>query len=408
MIKNGNIKQISCGWSHTFILMKNDAIFSCGDNSSGQFGLDFVETPQQFNIIKRKENIKQISCGGRNTFILMENNDLFSCGCNYYGQLGTGQDKNDIRTKFQKVPRAEKMEGNIKQISCGGDHTFILMDNNDLFSCGSNEYGQLGFGYASGSISVYSDRFNEYYFPSFFRKVSKVDGIEENIKQIICNWEFTFILTEGGHLFSCGLNNYGQFGLGHNNNQDKFKKVEIEGKIKQISCGQSHTFILIDNNQLFSCGENNFGQLGLGHNNDVNIFQKCPNDKRMVGNIKKISCGYGYTFILMEDGQLFSCGLNECGQLGLGNNLNQNSFQKVEVEGKIKEISCGYDYTFILMEDGQLFSCGSNKYGQLGLGHNENQNRFVKVPKIPSIIDIIKNNNTIINSKKILAIFDDI
>ena len=42
-----------------------------------------------------------------------------------------------------------KIEGNsspIKQIICGGHHTFAICENNKIYCWGGNSYGQLGLG----------------------------------------------------------------------------------------------------------------------------------------------------------------------------------------------------------------------------------------------------------------------
>lgn len=42
------------------------------------------------------------------------------------------------------TPKSLSFDILIKQVSCGGSHTLILSKQGELFSIGSNEYGQLG------------------------------------------------------------------------------------------------------------------------------------------------------------------------------------------------------------------------------------------------------------------------
>ena len=58
-------------------------------------------------------------------------------------------------------------------------------------------------------------------------------------------------------------------------------KVEVEdgiiirsSDIKQIACGDHHTFILKNDGSVWSCGYNSFGQLGLGDTTDRTTFNK--------------------------------------------------------------------------------------------------------------------------------------
>ena len=74
-------------------------------------------------------------------------------------------------------------------------------------------------------------------------------------------------------------------------------------------------------------------------------------------------------FILKNNGTLWSCGYNEYGQLGLGNTTNRNTFTQVTTNiNDIKSVYCGCHYTLILKNDGTLWGCGYNNCGQLGLG----------------------------------------
>ena len=88
-----------------------------------------------------------------------------------------------------------------------------------------------------------------------------------------------------------------------------------------------------------------------------------------------------HSFIITEDG-LYSFGTNYFGELGLGNNTNQNIPHKITQfnSDTIVSIACGCYHSFVLTKDG-LYSFGYNYYGQLGLGNSTSQN-------IPTIISI--------------------
>src|SRR5580693_6117107 len=81
-----------------------------------------------------------------------------------------------------------------------------------------------------------------------------------------------------------------------------------------------------------------------------------------------------FSIILTEDG-LYSFGNNENGELGLGNNTDQNIPHKITQfnSDTIVSIACGGNHTLVLTKDG-LYSFGNNNYGQLGLGNNTCQN----------------------------------
>ena len=91
--------------------------------------------------------------------------------------------------------------------------------------------------------------------------------------------------------------------------------------------------------------------------------------------------GFSYhSFILKNDGTLWSCGNNNEGQLGLGDTSYRSIFTQITTNADdIKEIYCGYNHTLILKNDGTLWGCGYNHYGQLGLGDGTNRSIFTKV-----------------------------
>ena len=92
-------------------------------------------------------------------------------------------------------------------------------------------------------------------------------------------------------------------------------------KIKQIAGGGAHTMILMKSGELWSCGYNNYGQLGLGSTTTQRTFTYC------LKNVEFVACGYNFTFVIKTDGTLWSCGRNNKGQLGLG--VTGNSYIKL-------------------------------------------------------------------------------
>ena len=111
---------------------------------------------------------------------------------------------------------------------------------------------------------------------------------------------------------------------------------------------------------MFACGMNACGQLGLGDTTDRNTFTAVPAlpDGKVA---KQVIAGGCHTMILAEDGRVFVCGNNYYGQLGLGNTTSRNTFTKVPAlpDGKVaKQVVAGANYTKILAEDGTVFACG--------------------------------------------------
>lgn len=112
-----------------------------GNNKHGQLGLGGVEeetfcTPQEskyFNANNKSVSIKQISCGYNHTLILLNDGTLLSCGNNDMNQLG--HDGSHTKPEI------------IKSLDI---HFFVQIACGYSFSLALNNLGQI---YAFGSIS---------------------------------------------------------------------------------------------------------------------------------------------------------------------------------------------------------------------------------------------------------------
>ena len=89
-------------------------------------------------------------------------------------------------------------------------------------------------------------------------------------------------------------------------------------------------------------------------------------------------CAIYHTMILTEKGEVWATGRNNKGQLGIGNNGDQNVWVKSFTKEKVINIACGEYHTIILTEKGEVWATGFNKYEQLGIGNYENQNKWIK------------------------------
>ena len=92
------------------------------------------------------------------------------------------------------------------------------------------------------------------------------------------------------------------------------------------------------------------------------------NDKIKSNEIKQISCGYKHLIIYSKNNEIWVLGSSYHGQLGLGNNENQNIPILLMKDDQIKQICCGSFHSMIYKKNGELLVFGYNYYGQLGIG----------------------------------------
>lgn len=96
-------------------------------------------------------------------------------------------------------------------------------------------------------------------------------------------------------------------------------------------------------------------------------------------------------------GEIFCCGANYSGQLGLGNTDDVSILTLFSKDRQIQNIICGYNYTIFYKSTGDVLVFGSNFYNELGINN---------IDKIVSPTFLMNNKNIIfINGCKITNIF---
>lgn len=185
-----------------------------------------------------------------------------------------------------------------------------------------------------------------------------------------------------------GANSHGQLGQGALSEQSILgSKVDLSKcslkpqAIQKIVGGAGHTLILDSNGHVYSCGLNNKGQTGNNNIKQRNIltFQKiCALEHQTVIHI---CCGWYSSAALTKDGELYVWGCNRYGQLGLDPTVFPSLPypHKIVFNEKIKHVSMGLRHTVIVTENQELYTCGSNSRGQLGLINSETMEPYTLV-----------------------------
>ena len=368
--------------NNSFILKNDGTLWGCGYNLESQLGLgDNTNRTTFTQITTNTGDIKEIYCGAYHTFILKNDGTLWGCGANDYGQLGLG----DTARRYTFTQITTNFD-NIKEICCGWCHTLILKNDGTLWGCGANGNGQLGLG----------DTTNRTTF-------TQITTNADDIKSVCCGAEHTLILKNDGTLWSTGYNGSGQLGLGDNIGKTTFTEVTTNANdVKEIYCGYNHTFILENDGTLWGCGLNAHGQLGLGDTTNRTIFTQITIN---ADDVKEIYCGQDHTVILKNDGTLWGCGGNDSGELGLGDTTNRTTFTQITTNANdIKSVYCGGAHTIILKNDGTLWGCGKNNYYQLGLGDTAKRTTFTQITT--NADDIKSFPNQYENIPTIIKVYD--
>ncbi|XP_045467862.1 probable E3 ubiquitin-protein ligase HERC4 isoform X2 [Harmonia axyridis] len=282
---------------------------------------------------------------------------MFVWGSTVHGELGVG----GVETEQISIP--EKLDwchaGTIKNTALGDYHTLLLTTDGKVYSCGDNDYGQLGHEFPRKRPHL----------------VSALDA--HTIVAVACGRSHSLALNKWGHVFAWGSDAYGQ--LGHQLGQviqsvPKIVRSLATFHVVQIACGRYHSVALCKSGEIFCWGANSFGEIGIGY---TSICEPTPVlVKSLLGiPFAFIACGTNHTFALSKSGAVFGWGKNVQGQLGLNDTQNKiyPNHLKTLRSIKVRYINCGEDYSTFLTLDGGVFSCGSGTNGQLGHGTLSNE-----------------------------------
>ena len=224
-------------------------------------------------------------------------------------------------------------------------------------------------------------------------------------KEVSCGDNFTICLSCDGFLYSFGQNSNGELGLG--NNEEIYsspQKFDFLENIEFIECGGHHTFCKTLNNEIYCWGLNEDGQLGLGNTENQNIPILCSS--LLSEDVVDIKCGLFHSLALTVNQNVLSCGKNRSGQLGLEGaikdwNAKISSFQKIPEFSEITRIECGSEHSISIDVHGNFYVFGSSEYSQLGLGDYREKYHPTKHPSLSNVIDISKGGeSTLVKTSK--------
>ncbi|XP_034137054.1 probable E3 ubiquitin-protein ligase HERC4 isoform X1 [Drosophila guanche] len=300
------VEQIACGHRHTLFLTANGKVYACGSNDHYQLGHELpTKRPRMspFLLIPELQDfvVVQIACGSRHSMALTDWGQILSWGDNDCGQLGHATHKEII--ELPKVLRY-LVSKTVVQIACGNNHSLALTSCGELYSWGSNIYGQLG---------VQSPK--ELAHCNYPLKLTTVLGIP--LATIACGGNHSFLISKSSAVFGWGKNTSGQLGLNDEENRaypTQLKTMRTLG-VRYVACGDEYSVFLTNEGGVFTCGAGNYGQLGHGFKSNEMIPRMVM--ELMGSTITQVACGNRHTLALVPSrGRVYGFGLGSSGQLG--------------------------------------------------------------------------------------------
>ncbi|RNF26099.1 regulator of chromosome condensation [Trypanosoma conorhini] len=315
-----------------------------------------------------------MSCGANSYYVVTLDNKLYAGGSNEHGQIGCDRSKDvpvlfphvhgDGRQRFYSVPI--RPGDQIGRIEAGSDFVLmIVFETSRMYIWGRNDCGQcllptpsmlpspvtmdfpercgrikeVACGSVSATVAFSSGMVGSWGAASMLGTIAPPEHLRETDTEprIQCSKHvigFNHIpeeivalragsyhhlaITAAGHVYSWGMDRSGCLGNGPGHSGGKICLIDslIEHVVIDASCGSFHSAVLTKEGIVLVFGENNCHQLGISGEAPRTTPVHLPLPKRAIA----VSGGREHTCVLLEDGDLMSCGtLRSCGMdLGSG------------------------------------------------------------------------------------------
>ena len=402
---NGTVISISSSFYHSLLLTSTGIVYGMGTNKFlglATSGNSYVVTmiPYVGN------NISFILASERGSHLIDLDGNGYAIGDNVNGMLGVGTFAN-ILTSFTAIGLLK-----MKSISCANTHCLYIDIFNETYGSGANQGGTLGIGDSLNDrpspnkvltskffIKAQASSWNSLFLSNEFevyvtgcwnwaltgqkvlrpsvaplRQLSYPFMKQGKIKSTVVTGPISrheLILTTDGTVYSWGLNNYGQ--LGHGDFEDSAFPQEItcitgrkSSKISSAAVGELHSLLLNSDGNVYSFGAGDRGQLGHG---DGELRQLPTMVKPLADfTIVKIVAGGWHSFVKTNTSQLYSFGDNLNGQLGISSSVPLMTLPTLLPFTKNAiDLVCSWSHCLILTESNEIFSFGANHFGELGI-----------------------------------------
>ncbi len=381
------VDKVVVGNSYALFLTSENYVYGTGMNGEGQLGIGVtgnINTPKKLananGFVNGTTKIVDISAGVKHATLLAEDGTVYAFGENIFRQLGNGTATNSsVPVKVADANGFINGTTKVIAISSGEHYNLMLTEDGTVY----------GFGFDGVNIELEDTKPHKIADASgFINGTTKITKIEVGRSHY-------FLLAEDGTVYAFGRNTYGE--LGNKTNVERkitdgpVKVADANGfingttKIIDISAGTYHTIMLTEGGTVYGFGNNDRGRLGIGTTEikSSNVPVKVADANGFINGTTKaigISAGHGSSYILTNDGILYSFGFNLQGQLGDGTTENkvspvrvadnpESGFVNGNQEDEIVSISSDNHVT-LATNSGTVYAFGYNFTGELGNGFN--------------------------------------
>lgn len=368
----GGIVDVAAGGAHiygnnsnTLLLDAEGRAYRCGQQLIGykfsNAGAAYEECAPFPTLIEGLPALQSISNNGGSFCGIAENGDLYVFGMGDFGWLAgdwNHEERKPIKI-WEDVTQAHRL----------GLSVLALKTDGKLYARGHNDDGILGIGQpfaegleGDGTLHQNVDYSNNEDWLFVMEDVQDiaVGQLSRSIDGVSVRGNVCLAITKDDKLYGWGV----------------FGKKEQEGKIYKDAYNRPQ--LLMEN--IRDAGVTGDGMLFYvtteGVLEYILLSEALRNPHAVTISARgqdmvSISCGRKHICALDAEGVLYVSGSNEDGQLGIGQDEGDNSYETMVQplgDTPVRQASAGYSHTCALLKDGRLLAWGNNEYGQLGNG----------------------------------------
>ena len=323
--------QISAGGSHTCVVLKSGALKCFGSNVFGQCGADstttaFGRNPGEMLTVSEAvlgQDVRQVSAGFDHTCVLLKDGTVKCFGKGINGRIGTDSTANvadGVGLSALEGPRVNVTTAT--SVQAGEQFSCALLEDKTVACWGSGNLGQMNRGDAD---NVADGITNSGAIASL--------NLTSTVKKLALGSHHACVIFENDDTVRCwGWGGLGQLGNAKNINiglnpgdPSALVAVDLGAAALDVCAGDMHSCALMDDFTIKCWGNGLKGALGTDSAASVgySVSKNTPTIVLGLGDrtIHNITCGGEFTCALVDDGAVVCWGDGALG--ALGNNLSE-------------------------------------------------------------------------------------
>jgi len=387
--ERGVIQQIASGGAHSFFVLEDAGLLSCGSGTFGQLGLidcgapsvgvAFDEAVENEAMLVLEQLVPNAVCGLADGLGLSPGSDVLQVGIDN-GTERSNADNTDLSF-------------DVYDVGWGADGGAGEKEEEEREEEGKLEEGELdeekrricerlSEGLMTRDTSSSNTRLSQ---AQFSRPQSSTTIWVVRVAQMSAGEHHSVLVTACGRAFSCGDWSSGALGLGPappapdaplTHSQLVFSHVRgLTERVVSGAAGGFHTVFLVEGGEVWTVGAGNVGQLGYWLDASAGNGDRGGQDAEIAWEMGKVemlsmaavSAGSLHSLFLDFDGGVWACGSGKHGRLGLGNQKNTAPPAQIHFSNLMVAVSAGEMHSLFLSQSGRVKACGNNKFGQLGV-----------------------------------------